>query len=180
MPSKGRLVLARAVFFLAGQWDGAQSRLHTLPGPSPALNGSPYLCKLACAPSRRKHIIEQNIDSVNVYGMSKLPGCNANVPAAVEVALARLGADLATARKRRKQSLREWAARLQVSVPTLMRMERGDAGVSMGVWATATWLIQRHEALAAVADPKEDLAALETAVREAGQRHRQRNEPAAG
>jgi hypothetical protein len=38
--------------------------------------------------------------------------------------LHRLGADLATARKRRRQSLRAWAARLDVSVPTLMKMER--------------------------------------------------------
>ncbi len=108
--------------------------------------------------------------------MPKLPGANVSLPHAVEVALARLGADLATARKRRKQSLREWAARLQVSVPTLMRMERGDASVSMGVYATALWLISRHEALGAVADPKEDLAALEAAVHEAAQRHRPRTE----
>lgn len=114
------------------------------------------------------------MDSVNVYAMPKPPGANASLPPAVEVALARLGSDLATARKRRKQSLREWAARLQVSVPTLMRLERGDPSVSMGVYATAIWLIRRHEALGAVADPKEDLGALEAAVREATQRHRTR------
>lgn len=48
------------------------------------------------------------------------------LPSAVSVALARLGADLAVARKRRKQSLRAWAPRLNVSVPTLMKLEKGE------------------------------------------------------
>ena len=94
------------------------------------------------------------------------------LPAQAGSALARLGADLATARKRRKQSLRAWATRLQVSVPTLMRLEKGDPTVSMGVYATALWMINRHGALAQLADPKEDVAALEAEVQRASQRHR--------
>lgn len=74
----------------------------------------------------------------------------------------KLGTYLATARKRRKQPLRAWAARLEVSVPTLMKMEKGNAVVSIGVYATALWLVSRHEALADVADPKVEKAALET------------------
>jgi transcriptional regulator with XRE-family HTH domain len=93
-----------------------------------------------------------------------------SLPAAGAAALRRLGADLATARKRRKQSMADWAQRLQVSVPTLRRMEAGDPAVSMGVYATALWLIKRHEALALAADPKEDLAALEAEIRRADQR----------
>ena len=95
-----------------------------------------------------------------------------SLPSAAAAALRRLGADLGLARKRRKQSLRAWAARLEVSVPTLMKMEKGDAAVSIGVYATALWIIGRHEALAVVADPKEDLAALESAVSAAARRHR--------
>lgn len=94
------------------------------------------------------------------------------LPAQASSALARLGADLATARKRRRQSLRAWATRLQVSVPTLMRMEKGDPTVSVGVYATALWMINRHAALALLADPKEDVAALEAEVQQASQRHR--------
>ena len=94
------------------------------------------------------------------------------MPAPAAGALRRLGADLATARKRRAQSLKDWAARLQVSVPTLMRMERGDPAVSIGVYATALWLIGRHEALAAAAEPKEDVGALEAEIRAAELRHR--------
>ena len=92
-------------------------------------------------------------------------------PAALAV-LRKLGADLATARKRRKQPLRAWAVRLDVSVPTLMKMEKGDAAVSIGVYATALWIIGRHDALAAVAEPKEDVAALENEIAAAAQRHR--------
>lgn len=93
-------------------------------------------------------------------------------PAAAQAGLRRLGADLSTARKRRRQSQREWAQRLQVSVPTLIRMEKGDPSVSAGIYATALWLIQRHEALAALADPQFDLTALEQDVREARERYR--------
>ena len=94
------------------------------------------------------------------------------LPPAATAALRRLGGDLATARKRRKQSLRAWAVRLDVSVPTLMKMEKGDAAVSIGVYATALWIIGRHDALAAVAEPREDVAALENEIAAAAQRHR--------
>jgi hypothetical protein len=40
----------------------------------------------------------------------------------------------------------------------------------MGVYATALWLINRHETLAHAADPKEDLAALEAEIRRAENR----------
>jgi hypothetical protein len=57
-----------------------------------------------------------------------------------------------------------------------MRMEKGDPTVSMGVYATALWLVNRQDALAHAADPKEDLAALEVDVRQAQQRHRARGD----
>ena len=53
-----------------------------------------------------------------------------------------------------------------------MKMEKGDAAVSIGVFMTALWIIGRHEALAAAAKPKEDLAALENEINAAAQRHR--------
>lgn len=95
-----------------------------------------------------------------------------SLPPAALAALRKLGADLGIARKRRKQPLRAWAARLEVSVPTLMKMEKGDAAVSIGVYATALWIVGRHEALSAVADPKEDVMALENEVDVATRRHR--------
>lgn len=103
--------------------------------------------------------------------MPQVATATRSLPTAAESALQKLGRDLATARKRRGESLKNWATRLQVSIPTLMRLERGDPTVSMGVWASALWMIDRHHTLADAADPKEDLAALEAEVRQAQQRH---------
>jgi hypothetical protein len=109
--------------------------------------------------------------------MPKVSAAIQSLPPAAAAALRKLGADLATARKRRKQPLREWAPRLDVSIPTLMKMEKGDPAVSIGVYATALWIMGRHEALAAAAEPKEDVAALENEVSAAGQRHRRGKVP---
>ena len=71
------------------------------------------------------------------------------------------------ARLRRKESLKTWAKRIGVSVPTLLRLEAGEPSVSLGVLATVLWLIGRDAALATLATPKEDRGALELDVREA-------------
>ena len=84
-------------------------------------------------------------------------------------AIEAMGAHLAVARMRRKQSLATWAKRVGVSVPTLMRMEAGDVSVSMGLYATALWLIGRDGELARIASPEHDKGALELDVREAVQ-----------
>lgn len=89
------------------------------------------------------------------------------MPQQAAKALADLGERLALARLRRKQSQRAWAQRLGVSVPTLASMERGEPGVSMGVYATALWAMGRAGALADLADPQQDLGALEADVRAA-------------
>jgi transcriptional regulator with XRE-family HTH domain len=72
-------------------------------------------------------------------------------------------------RLRRKESQRQWASRIGVSVPTLARMERGDASVSVGTYATALWMMGRTQALANLADPVHDLGALEADIRAARQ-----------
>ena len=99
--------------------------------------------------------------------MPKSPVASSSLPPAAAEALRRLGENLAVARVRRKESQRLWAQRLGVSVPTLIRMEQGDAGVGMGVYATALWLIGRVAALPDVAAPQHDQGALEMDVREA-------------
>jgi hypothetical protein len=109
--------------------------------------------------------------------MPKVSSAIESLPPAAAAALRKLGADLATARKRRKQPLRAWAPRLEVSIPTLMKMEKGDPAVSIGVYATALWIMGRHETLAAAAEPKEDVAALENEVSAAGQWHRRGKVP---
>jgi hypothetical protein len=48
-----------------------------------------------------------------------------------------------------------------------MRIEAGEAGVGIGIYATALWLIGRDGALAELAAPEKDRGALELDVREA-------------
>jgi transcriptional regulator with XRE-family HTH domain len=89
------------------------------------------------------------------------------MPPAAAAALRSLGENLAIARVRRRESQRAWARRLGVSVPTLIRMERGDPGVGVGIYATALWLMGRVSALPDLAAPAQDQGALESDVRDA-------------
>jgi hypothetical protein len=99
--------------------------------------------------------------------MPKQSEALSSLPAAAVAALEKLGENLAIARTRRRESQRVWAKRLGVSVPTLIRMERGDPGVGIGILATALWMLGRAHALPALADPETDRGALEMNVREA-------------
>lgn len=99
--------------------------------------------------------------------MPKLSRAVQQMPPATLGALQKLGADLAVARLRRTESLKTWAKRLGVSVPTLMRLEAGDPGVGVGIVATALWLMGRDGELAQLAAPEHDRGALELDVRQA-------------
>ena len=101
--------------------------------------------------------------------MSKSTKALEQLPPATLGAIQKLGADLAVARLRRKESLRSWAKRLGVTVSTLQRLEAGDPAVSVGILATALWLINRDGELGQLAAPEHDQGALEMDVREAVQ-----------
>lgn len=89
------------------------------------------------------------------------------LPPATAAAIEKLGADLAVARLRRKESLRTWARRMGVSIPTLQRLEAGDPSVGIGIVATALWLIRRDGELKSLAAPEHDQGAIEMDVRKA-------------
>ena len=89
------------------------------------------------------------------------------LPPATAAAIEKLGADLAVARLRRKESLKTWASRMGISVPTLQRLEAGDPSVGIGIIATALWLIQRDGELGNLAAPEHDRGAIEMDVRAA-------------
>ena len=97
------------------------------------------------------------------------------MPPAATRALRSLGENLAIARARRRESQRAWAKRLGVSVPTLIRMERGDPGVGAGIYVTALWMIGRADGLPELAAPAADLGAIESDVRDALQRRATRS-----
>jgi hypothetical protein len=102
--------------------------------------------------------------------MPKSSAHNDWLPPQAQSALKTLGSHLAIARVRRKESLRAWAQRIGVSVRTVQRLESGDPGVGMGVYAAALWLIGRAGALPDLADPALDRGALELDVRAARER----------
>jgi len=89
------------------------------------------------------------------------------LPPATSAAIEKLGADLAVARLRRKESLKTWAKRMGVSAPTLQRLEAGDPAVGIGIVATALWLIKRDGELRNLAAPEHDQGAIEMDVRAA-------------
>jgi hypothetical protein len=99
--------------------------------------------------------------------MPKTPRAIEQLPTATVTAIEQLGANLAVARLRRKESLASWSHRMGVSIPTLMRMESGDPGVSMGIYATALWLIGCDAEVAAMGSPERDMRALDLDVSKA-------------
>jgi hypothetical protein len=107
--------------------------------------------------------------------MPKRTEAIASLPPVVSGALKRLGENLAIARVRRKESQRLWAKRLGVSIPTLIRMEQGEASVGIGIYATALWMIGRVQALPELADPQHDQGAFELDVRGAVKRRAARS-----
>jgi hypothetical protein len=86
------------------------------------------------------------------------------MPRPALMALREFGLNLATGRVRRKESLRSWAQRLEVSVSTLRRMEAGDPGVSIGVYTTALWMMNMAGDLAQLARPEKDVGATSSEV----------------
>ena len=106
--------------------------------------------------------------------MSRRSQAFVTLPPIAANALKKLGENLAIARLRRRESQRVWAQRIGVSVPTLIRLESGDAGVSLGVLATALWMIGRAQNLSDLAAPENDLGALEQDVRQAVSRYARR------
>ena len=104
--------------------------------------------------------------------MPKSSDHNDFLPPPAAQAVVALGQGLALARQRRKESLRSWAQRMGVAVRTVQRMEKGDPGVGMGVYALAIWLVGRSQALADVALPEFDMVALDAEVQAAQKRGR--------
>ena len=99
--------------------------------------------------------------------MSRTPKAIDRLPPSTLAAIEKLGADLAVARLRRKESLASWAKRLGVSISTLQRLEAGDPTISIGIIASALWLMSRDSAIAELAAPVHDRGALELEVLEA-------------
>lgn len=85
-------------------------------------------------------------------------------PQAVLRQIEQLAQNIVIARKRRKETQAQWAARLGVSQPTMARIERGDPSVSMASYVMCLWLINQAQGLADLIAPQKDVASLEREV----------------
>jgi transcriptional regulator with XRE-family HTH domain len=70
--------------------------------------------------------------------------------------LRKLGADIREARLRRRIQTAVMADRVQVSRPTLWKLEQGDPSVGIGAYATALYVLGMVDGLADVADIAND------------------------
>jgi transcriptional regulator with XRE-family HTH domain len=109
--------------------------------------------------------------------MSKASLATKALPAPAAKAIELLAGDIATARKRRRIPQRLLAQRMMVSLTTLQRLERGDAGVSLGVLATALWALGLIDRLAAFASSDQDMVGKGEDLKRLPQRARATHTP---
>ena len=81
----------------------------------------------------------------------------------VKRALRKLGSDIADARKRRMISTTTMAQRAMISRTTLVKVENGDPGVSLGIFATVLFVLRMTDRLENIADASHDLTGLDLA-----------------
>lgn len=78
------------------------------------------------------------------------------LPLPVVRALKKLGHDLALARRRRRFTQASMAERLQTSVATLRRLEKGDSRISVGLVAQALFVMGELEKINGLLDTAND------------------------
>lgn len=88
--------------------------------------------------------------------------------------LATLGGNIRIARKKRRILVADFAVRTGVSVPTVVRLERGDPGVSIGTLANALRALGELDRLGELLDMATDDAGLLLEASELPQRIRRR------
>ena len=80
----------------------------------------------------------------------------AALPLPVRKALRKLGADISAARRRRAISSELLSERAFINRKSLARVEKGDAGVSMGIYASVLFALGLSERLGDLADIAHD------------------------
>lgn len=78
------------------------------------------------------------------------------LPIPVRRALVKLGEDIRNARRRRRIQTQVMAERASITRSTLRKVERGDAGVGMGIYATVLFVLGMLDRLSRIADATQD------------------------
>lgn len=90
-----------------------------------------------------------------------MPRTSPLLPLQIRRTLHQVGSDLRDARKRRRLPTAIVAERAQISLPTLHRVERGDASVGFGTYAIVMWVLGMSDRLTQLAAVETDVAGLE-------------------
>src|SRR5262245_15686310 len=99
------------------------------------------------------------------------------LPPAVKRSLAKLGGDIALARRKRRLTTRMMSERLAVSKSTYARVEKGDPTVSLGVYAMALFVLGFGTAFGDLLDPARDEQGLALDIERLPIRVRAKKEP---
>jgi DNA-binding XRE family transcriptional regulator len=91
--------------------------------------------------------------------MEKTPPYNLPIP--VRRALRKLGQDIRDARRRRRIPSAILAERASISRTTLVKVEKGEPGVSLGIYATVLFVLGLTDRLSTLADVRHDSRGLE-------------------
>ena len=75
-------------------------------------------------------------------------------------ALRKLGHNIRDARRRRRIPVAILAERASISRTTLNKVEKGEPGVSLGIYATVIFVLGMIDRLADIADPRHDAVGL--------------------
>lgn len=108
------------------------------------------------------------------------PHFEAAIPIPLRRSLRKLGADLRDARRRRRIPMAVLADRASISRSTLTKVERGDPGVSLGIYAKVLFALGLAGRLEDLADPRNDALGLELEERNLPQRIRRARRPPPG
>ena len=84
----------------------------------------------------------------------------ATLPIPVRRALRKVGTDIRDARRRRRIPTAVMAERALISRMTLNKVEKGDPGVSLGIYATVLFVLGMTDRLAELADARHDAVGL--------------------
>jgi transcriptional regulator with XRE-family HTH domain len=90
----------------------------------------------------------------------KTSKAKSGLPIPVKRVLRKLGEDISVARRKRKISVQLMAERAFIGRNTVTRMEKGDPGVSIGIYATVLFVLGMLERLGDLVDPANDRLGL--------------------
>ena len=77
------------------------------------------------------------------------------LPRTAQESLKSLGHEIRYARKRRRWTIKEFAAKMGVSSPTVMSLENGNPTVSIGIVFSAFWILGLEKELSSFSNPND-------------------------